>query len=354
MAREKTRVDISRFFRPSDQSNDIDFLMKVSDEETAERAAELNLPLMYVPLEAIAPDEHQLRRLPHPDELTRMAETGDQAAAALLDGLHALGTSIQEQGQLQPAIVYPDTDPSNPAITHRLLHGQRRWSAALLKGIPTLWVVEVQRPSRVQRVLRQFDENERREGLTDMERAWALNALKESLEEEAGADVPWREIEEHMQISEPRRKDLLRLLRFPEAAQQIILRHGWSEWTLRPLHMAINAGQVNDDAAMDIVQKLMQSDEVSALVVANMVEQYQRTQVEQPTEEQAQPTAIDTAAIITRKSKQTIRHFSRLRTTVETFRADLLPSVHDATMRNELREQAEELRSSLELLLQEL
>lgn len=356
MAREKTRVDISRFFRPADQSNDIDFLMKVSDEETAERAAELNLPLMYLPLEAIAPDMHQLRRLPHPDELTRMAEAGDHAAVTLLEGLHALGNSIQEQGQLQPAIVYPDTEPSNPSVTHRLLHGQRRWSASLLKDLPTLWVVEVPRPSRVQCVLRQFDENERREGLTDMERAWALNALKESLEAEAGADVPWREIEEHMQISEPRRKDLLRLLRFPEAAQQIILRHGWSEWTLRPLHMAINAGHVAEDTVMAIIQKLMQGDEVTVAVVTNLVEHYQQVQAqaEVPAEEQTQPNEVEVTAMVTRKSKQAIRNFSRLRETVEMFRADLLPSVRDTAVRNELREQAEELYTSLELFLQEL
>jgi ParB-like chromosome segregation protein Spo0J len=59
-----------------------------------------------------------------------------------------------EHGQVQPAIVYPDADPQDLAISHRLLHGQRRWSAALLAGLPTLWVVEVPKPSTVIRLLR--------------------------------------------------------------------------------------------------------------------------------------------------------------------------------------------------------
>jgi len=64
------------------------------------------------------------------------------------------------------------------------------------------------------RLLRQFAENERPTGLSDMERAWALVALKEALQMEAGGEVPWSVVEEHLQISDARRHDLLRLQHF--------------------------------------------------------------------------------------------------------------------------------------------
>lgn len=354
MAKARPRVDVGRFFRPSEETNDIDFLMKVPDEETAQRATELNLPLKYLPLANIAPDPHQLRRLPHPHELQALANEGDLSAVALLEGLHELGHSILDHGQLQPAIVYADYDPENEQVSHRLLHGQRRWSAAILKEIPTLWVVEVSEPTRVQRVLRQFDENERREGLTDMERAWALKALKEALETDAGDDVTWNVIEEHMRISEPRRKDLLRLLRFCEMGQNIILRYGWSEWTLRVLHKSIHAEEITQDDALIILQTLAQKEAVNAPVVATVVKEYmqQKNQLSPSEEEQQPETSPD--QIISRKGHDTIRRMSRVRTTINQFRSDILASVTDDDVRTSLRQEAEELRSSLEVLLQEL
>jgi ParB/RepB/Spo0J family partition protein len=354
MAREKMKVDIGRFFRHDEQAHDIDFLMKVADEETVEYATERGLPMLNLPLTAIAPDPQQLRRLPHPHQLLSMEAEGDQAAATLLTGLRELGQSMQEQGQLQPAIVYPYNNPDDPTITHRMLHGQRRWSAAILMELPTLWVVEIQTPSNIQRILRQFDENERREGLSDMERAWALKSLKESLEEETGADIAWNTIEEYMQISEPRRKDLLRLLRFSEQGQEIILRYNWSEWTLRPLHKVIQSNQIDQETALELLQKLALFEEVNATIVANLVESTLQNMA-QPQETPAEePPAVEIEEVVMKKGKQTARSMYRIRRNIDEFRTDILSAMEDDQVRDTLRKEAEELRVSVEALLQEL
>ena len=137
-------------------------------------------------------------------------------------------------------------------------------------------------------LLRQFAENERRAALSDMERAWALIALREALQMEAGGEVPWSVVEEHLQLSDARRHDLLRLLRFSSEGQATILRYGWSEWTLRPLHMAIQAGSIDQDAANDILRELADAAEVSAAFVAAAVQAYRRQRAsaeDQPVEE---------------------------------------------------------------------
>jgi ParB/RepB/Spo0J family partition protein len=326
-------------------------LMKVSDNETAERAAELDLPMLHLPLASIALDDHQLRRLPHPAELNHMAEHGDLAAIALLAGLRELGQSIQEQGQLQPAIVYADSNPDDPQITHRLLHGQRRWSAASLMNLPTLWVVVVEQPSPLQRVLRQYDENERREGLTDMERAWALKALKETLEAETGEGVSWSVIEHHMQLSEPRRKDLLRLLRFSDEGQHLILRYGWSEWTLRSLHKAIQANEIDQEGAMALLIALTKEEEVNAQVVANVVAGYLQQLATENHLPDDQPREVDVEDVFTRKGRDTTRRLSHTRRTIDQFRADLLEQVTDTEVRAAIRQEAHELQQSLNNLL---
>jgi hypothetical protein len=244
--------------------------------DVAQVATDLGLPLLYIPTERIAPDLQQLRRLPLPDELSRLAEAGNLAMSQLIEELRELGRSIKDHGQLQPIIVYEDRDdPQFPRMTHRIIMGQRRWTGASLSNVPTLWAVVVERPTPVMRVMRQFEENERREGLSDIERAWAMRALKDALEEEAGKPVPWHVVEGYFRISPQRRSDLVRMIeRFDVEGQQIISQHRWSEWTLRELHMAISAGDIAPDAATSILRELaMQSEVVPSMVVA-AVEQY--------------------------------------------------------------------------------
>ncbi len=271
--RERPSLNLDQFFTPAAGGEDLDFLLG-APEEMAARAQVRGLPLYDIPVRAIAPDGDQVRRLPRPDDLLQMEAAGDRAISALLTSLRELGESLREHGQVQPAIVYPDTDPGDPAITHRLLHGQRRWTAAALANLPSLWVVEVERPNDVRRLLRQFEENERRAGLVDMERAWALGSLREALQREMGSDVPWAVVEARLQVSEGRRHDLMRLLRFPPDAQAIILRYGWAEWTLRPLHQALGAGTVDAATATDMLRLLSEQSEVTAPMVALLVSGY--------------------------------------------------------------------------------
>jgi ParB/RepB/Spo0J family partition protein len=269
----RTPINTSRLFNSSAEagSSDLDYLLAGEAGETMLRAQARGLPVVQLPVETVAPDPHQLRRMPQPDELRRLIAQGTGGAETLMASLQALGQSIQEMGQIQPVIVYRDTDPDQPKVTHRLLHGQRRWTASVIMGLATIWAVEVARPSETERLQRQFDENEQREDFTDMERAWAITALREALSTEQQREVSWVEVEARLKLSESRRRDLLRLLRFTPEGQEIILRHRWSEWTLRPLHMALSAGELQPHTATSILTVLTQEPEVTAPIVAAIV-----------------------------------------------------------------------------------
>lgn len=348
-------LNLDQFFSPSDETADLDFLLAGESTQTAERARERGLPLLDLPLTAIAPDPQQVRRLPTPDDLLRMETAGDRAAAALLIGLRELGQSMVDHGQVQPAIVYPDTEPHNPAVTHRLLHGQRRWSAAVLMDMPALWVVEVPKPTDVTRLLRQFEENERREGLSDMERTWSLIMLKDSLQKEAGGEVPWSVVEEQLQISDARRHDLLRLLRFSPEGQAIVLRYGWSEWVLRPLHMAINASLIDQGTATDLLRELANAGEVTASFVADVVDEYRRqhTRTEDAAVESHRYDEDSSSSAPPLARADVMRMVARMRRSVAQVQRQV-PSVADSTTRAALRQEIEGLLSSLQLLLQDL
>lgn len=361
--RERPGLNLDQFFSPQTGGEDLDFLLG-APEETAQRAQARGLPLADIPVRAIAPDRDQVRRLPHPDDLLQMKAAGDRAAEAQLAALRELGESLREHGQVQPAIVYADSDPDDAAITHRLLHGQRRWTAAVLAELPTLWVVIVERPSDVSRLLRQFEENERRAGLVDMERAWALVSLCEALQREAGGNVPWSVVEARLQVSEGRRHDLMRLLRFPPEGQAIILRYGWAEWTLRPLHQAVSAGTVDAATATDMLRLLAEQAEVTAPMVAALVSTYVQERsaaapvdagagegASQPTGRQA--AAAEPATVPPVMPDDIGQRLIRLRRQVEQLQGQVRRQ-GDAERRAAWRVEAEQLQTSLETLLAEL
>lgn len=353
-SKKRPALNLDQFFQPTSAGDDLDFLLSGAPEETAQRAQERGLQLFDLPLDAIAPDLQQLRRLPHPEALRQMAASGDRAAEALLASLYELGRSLREHGQLQPAIVYRDTDPQDAHITHRLFHGQRRWSAALLEGIPTLWVVEVPRPTNVTRLLRQFEENERREGYRDMERAWALIELKEALQAEAGGEVPWSVVEEQLQISSERRHDLLRLLRFSPEGQALILRYGWSEWVLRPLHMAINAHDITPEGATELLQAFAEQGAITTSMVAAVVEDLRRSSSPSvgPARGSAGAAGRTTSRGRISPGMVDLRNIKKLRGTIEQLRKQV-PSL-DAHARATWLAELEQVTLSLEQLLQDL
>lgn len=349
---KKKSINLDQFFSPSTEDNDLAFLLGATPEETVQHAAEHNLPLTHLPTEAIAPDRQQLRHLPDPAELTQLAASGDRAAAAVVAGLRELGQSIKEHGQIQPVIVYTDNDPNNPKISHRLLNGQRRWSAAVLLGLPTLWVVEVPKPKDVERLLHQFEENERREGFSDMERAWAIMALRTALQTEAGVDVPWNLVEGRLQLSTQRRQDLLRLLRFDPEGQAIVMRYGWSEWTLRPLHMALNAGELSPEETTDMLRVLADSPDVTTTIVNALVDAYRQRADQQVTGEEEQ-TQLSARSTRHNTGKDGLQRLNRLKRGVEQLRAQL-PRSADQKTRQVWRAEVEALRDSLNTLLEQL
>src|SRR5687768_5453777 len=130
MSRKSPQFDPARMLQPPNA--DIAYLLDNSGDDVAALARAHGLVLRDLPVEVIAPDPEQPRRLPAPAELQAMVDAGDRTAAALLEGLRELGASMREHGQIQPIIVYPISDPAQPQVTHRLLNGQRRWSAAVL------------------------------------------------------------------------------------------------------------------------------------------------------------------------------------------------------------------------------
>jgi ParB/RepB/Spo0J family partition protein len=209
--------------------------------------------IQRVPVAQIAPDQRptmrQSRLLPLPDELV-VAGTPVPAYAALVAELLTLGESLRER-QIQPIVVYPGTSPTAPAVRYLILVGQRRWTAASLIGLEALDTIVVAPPSPTERVRMQYAENEAREEFSDMERAWALQQMKQALD-----DAPWDVVEAQLQLSTTRRHQLTRLLAFSHAQQQLVAQLRLQETQIRPLHMAVRKQTLTLDHADGVLNRL--------------------------------------------------------------------------------------------------
>jgi ParB/RepB/Spo0J family partition protein len=348
-------LNTSRLFEgtaPGEQS-DLDYLLASGMDDTATRARERGLPLRHLAVTTVAPDLHQLRRLPRPEVLLQREAQGDTSVTELLMGLRALGQSIREHGQIQPVVVYAERDPEDALIAYRLLHGQRRWTAIVLEGLATIWAVEVPKPSDSERLQRQFDENERREDFTDMERAWAIMALREALMAQRGSDVAWTEVEQRLGLSDSRRRDLLRLLRFDIHGQELALRYRWPEWTLRPLHMAVSAGDIAPDMATQMLVDLAnRQEDVTSSLVASIVAA-QRLQDEPDSEAVPEDTSTETLSATTSRQTQVpnlVRQLQKARRGMEHINKHVQAGI-DQEMRDALLQEAVIVMKSLEQLL---
>jgi ParB family chromosome partitioning protein len=92
------------------------------------------------------------------------------------DALQALADSIKQYGQLQPVEVVPTDDGR-----YQLVHGERRWRACQLAGLPTVQAVvrnggEIER-TPLETFLVQYEENDKRQNLTVIEEARAFAAM---------------------------------------------------------------------------------------------------------------------------------------------------------------------------------
>lgn len=207
-----------------------------------------------IPVEQIAPelreDLRQPRLLPLPEAL-RPGGTWDETHQTLIDELLTLGRSLRER-QIQPIVIYPGTSKAYPAATFLIAAGHRRWTAAVLTGLPTIDAVVIDPPSPEDLVDIQYTENEDRADFNDMERAWALARMKQVL-----ADAPWEVVEQRFRLSEGRRKQLMRLMAFTPSQQETVARIRASETQLRPLHAALREGVLSTDQVDRILTQLV-------------------------------------------------------------------------------------------------
>jgi ParB/RepB/Spo0J family partition protein len=209
--------------------------------------------IQRVSVAQIAPDQRpamrQPRLLPLPHELV-VAGTPVLAYAALVAELLTLGASLRER-QIQPMVIYPGTSPTAPEVRYLILVGQRRWTAACLIGLEALDAIIVPPPSPTERVRMQYAENEAREEFSDMERAWALQQMKQALD-----DAPWEVVEAQLQLGTTRRHQLMRLLVFSPTQQQRIAQLRLQETQIRPLHTAVRDQTLNLDHADMVLNRL--------------------------------------------------------------------------------------------------
>lgn len=209
------------------------------------------------------PDQRQPRELPLPEEFTR-----DGGVSAIYRQLYAelliLGESLAQQ-QLQPIIVYPA--PADTPVSYYLLVGHRRWTAAYLTGIEALDAYIIEVPSPRDRITLQYAENEQRAQFSDMERCWALLAMKDYM----GDANPWSAVEQALHISEPRRKQLTRMAALSPGAQRMCALLRVRETALRPLHEAVRAKTLTlaqADVVIDtVVRSALESDDGEEIVI---------------------------------------------------------------------------------------
>jgi ParB/RepB/Spo0J family partition protein len=211
-------------------------------------------PVQRIPIGHIAPDNRpemrQARLIPLPEALLANDES-IPAYRTMVDELGALGQSLRAR-QIQPILVYPGTSSIYPAARYLIMIGHRRWTAASLAGLDALDAVVVEEPTPSERVRIQYAENEAREDFSDMERAWALTQMKQTL----GDTAPWEAVEEQFRISRTRRHELTRLLAFTQPQQQQIALLRLQETQIRSLHSAVRAGDLPPGQVDNVLGRL--------------------------------------------------------------------------------------------------
>lgn len=132
--------------------------------------------------------------------LDRIIPDSDQPRTSIDENaLEELAASIRLEGILQPIAVRYDTERD----TYVVIHGERRWRAAGIAGLEAIpAIVREIEPDHV--LLQQLMENIVREDLNALDRAQALRALKDRMD-----DAPWDRVAEAVGI---RRSRLFQLL----------------------------------------------------------------------------------------------------------------------------------------------
>lgn len=105
---------------------------------------------------------------------------------------------------------------------------------------PELFGTPLLASAELERLRIQYAENEAREEFSAMERAWALDQMKQAL----GDEAPWERVEEALHLNRPRRQQLTRLLAFTTEQQQRVALLRLQETQVGPLHSALRSGEL--------------------------------------------------------------------------------------------------------------
>jgi ParB/RepB/Spo0J family partition protein len=214
-----------------------------------------NRTVEQIPIGHIAPDlrpeMRQPRMLPLPEELL-VGGVVPAMYQELVAELRTLGISISEH-QLQPIMVYPGSCERYPAARYLILVGQRRWTAAHFVGMQTIDALVIDPPSPLDRLRLQYRENEDREDFSDMERAWTLQQLRQTM---GGDSVPVTDLIGLINIKRSRAYQLLRLLAFTPEQQRIIALLRLHERQILSLSDAIHQGQLTTAQVDRLLQRL--------------------------------------------------------------------------------------------------
>lgn len=123
--------------------------------------------------------------------------------------LAELAESIRIEGVLQPIVVRYDSS----ADTYVVVHGERRWRASGIAGLATIPAVVRDVPED-RRLIHQLMENVVRDDLNAVDRATALRALKQQMN-----DAPWDEVAAAVGIKRSRLFQLLGTTQLPDNIQ---------------------------------------------------------------------------------------------------------------------------------------
>ena len=224
--------------------------------------------IQRIPLEQIAPDirpeMRQPRLLPLPEDLLVNGSPAPEYRELVAE-LRALGQSLSER-QIQPIVVYAGTSIMYPAARYLILIGHRRWTGARLVGLEALDAIVVDAPTQEERVRLQYIENDEREDFSDMERAWALQQMRQAL----GEDSTWEDVETRLKLSNARRNQLTRLLAFKPSQQIMIAQLHLQETQVRPLHTAVRNRSLAHDQVDAVLNRLAEIATERSLVTENM------------------------------------------------------------------------------------
>ncbi len=149
------------------------------------------------------------------------------------EGLEALANSLRRFGVLQPVVLRPAEGGG-----YILIAGERRWRAAQMAGLGTLpAVVRDVHPTEDDAYLESLTENLQRLDLNPMEKARALQRVKDRL------NWTHEEIGRELGMSRVAVTNTMRLLALPESVQDFLEGGDLSEGHIRPLVALEDEGQ---------------------------------------------------------------------------------------------------------------